>query len=173
MDEGVTFRAATARDADAVARLLAGLSPTSAYLRFQTALGPAPSRAVVRALLPDGVRGGALLGYVGEEPVAHGMWVRLGASRTAEIALVVADRIQRRGVGSLLARALVDDARVHGIERVEVFSGTGNHAVTRMVARDAPHAEQSRDGAMVGYTFHVEPLAPAATLAEPTGTTAA
>jgi hypothetical protein len=26
-----------------------------------------------------------------------------------------------------------------------------------MVARDAPHAEKTRDGATVGYTFHVEP----------------
>ena len=155
----VRFRPATPDDADAVARLLAGLSPATAYARFQTALGPVPSGALVRALLPDGVRGGALLAYAGEEPVAHGMWARLGATRVAEIGLVVADGHQQQGLGSLLARALVDDLRAHGIDRVEVFSGTGNQAVTRMVARDAPHAERSRDGAMVGYTFHVEPRA--------------
>ena len=149
----VAFRAATPADAPALAALLAGLSPDSAYLRFQTAIGPAPSPALVRGLLPDGVRGTALLGFCGDDLVAHGLWVRLGPTRTAEIALVVADEHQRGGLGSALASALLDDLAAHGIERVEVYAGAGNRAVARMMARAAPDAHRERDGATVSYSF--------------------
>lgn len=148
------FRTATSADAGAVTDLLAALSPDSAYLRFQTAIGR-PSPTLVRALLPDGVRGRALLGYVGDALVAHGLWVRVGASRSAEIALVVADGHQRQGIGSALAIALLDDLAAHGIERVEVYAGAGNRAVARMMARSAPGAEPERDGATVTYSFPV------------------
>ena len=151
----VAFRAATAADAPALAGLLAALSPDSTYLRFQTAIGPSPSPALVRALLPDGVRGTALLGFVGEDLVAHGLWVRVGPSRAAEIALVVADGHQQQGIGSALAAALLDDLAARGIERVEVYAGAGNRAVARMLARSAPHAERERDGATVSYSFAV------------------
>ena len=151
----VAFRAATAADAPALTGLLAGLSPDSAYLRFQTSIGPAPSPSLVRALLPDGVRGTALLGFLGNELVAHGLWVRVGPTRAAEIALVVADGHQRQGIGSALAVALVDDLARRGIERVEVYAGAGNRAVATMVARSAPDAERERDGATVSYSFAV------------------
>ena len=149
----VAFRPATAADAPALADLLAGLSPDSAYLRFQTSIGPAPSPGLVRALLPEGVRGTALLGFAGDALVAHGMWVRVGPTRPAEIALVVADEQQRDGVGSALAAALLADLAACGIERVEVYAGAGNRAVARMMARAAPGAHRERDGATVGYSF--------------------
>ena len=150
---GVTIRTATAADGGDLAELLAGLSPDSAYLRFQTALGGRPTGAVVRALLPDGVRGTALLAYAGDRLVAHGLWVRVGPTRAAEIALVVADAHQRQGIGSALAAALLDDLAARGVERVEVYSGAGNRAVAAMVARAAPDAERERDGASVSYSF--------------------
>lgn len=150
-----SFRPATATDAPALTGLLAALSPDSAYLRFQTSIGPAPSPSLVRALLPDGVRGAALLGYVGDELVAHGMWVRVGPTRTAEIALVVADGHQQEGIGSALATALLDDLAARGLERVEVYAGAGNRAVARMLARSAPEAARERDGATVSYSFAV------------------
>ncbi|MCB0896269.1 MAG: GNAT family N-acetyltransferase [Nocardioides sp.] len=149
------FRPADPADAGALTALLAGLSPDSAYLRFQTAIGPKPLPSVVRALLPEGVRGRALLGYVGDELVAHGVWVRIGPCRAAEIALVVADERQREGIGSALAAALLDDLAARGIERVEVFAGAGNRAVARMMASAAPEAERERDGATVSYSFAV------------------
>lgn len=153
----LTFRAATAADAPALADLLAGLSPDSAYLRFQSSIGPAPSPGLVRALLPDGVRGTALLGFAGDDLVAHGVWVRVGPTRTAEIALVVADDHQQDGIGSALATALLDDLATRGIEQVEVYAGAGNRAVARMMARSAPDAVRERDGATVSYSFAVDP----------------
>lgn len=151
----LTYRCGTPRDRDALAALLAGLSPESAYARFLTAVGSGLPRAVVEALLPDGLRGAAVLGFDGDALVAHGVWVRLGPSRTAEVALVVADSHQRRGIGTALADRLVAAAAARGIERIEAFSEGGNRAVARMVARGAPGAERERAGATVSYSFEV------------------
>ena len=145
------IRAATRRDRHALRALLCGLSEESAYQRFQTAIGAHPSRAVVDAMLPDGVSGIALLAFEGRTLVAHGMWVRVGAA--AEIALLVADGHQRHGIGSELAAALLADLGARGIEQVEVFTGAGNRAVPRMLARQAPGAERTLDGGSVSYTF--------------------
>lgn len=149
----VTYRRGTPRDRTALERLLRGLSPESAYSRFQAPLGSAPPRAVLEALLPEGVRGGAVLAWDGDVPVGHGVWVRVGPSRTAEVAIVVTDSHQRQGVGTVLAERLLAAAGARGITRIEVFSEAGNHAVARMVARRSPHAEAVRDGATVSRSF--------------------
>jgi len=151
----VAYRPASDGDRSALEALLSGLSPESAYSRFQTALGPEPPRALVESLLPEGVRGGSVLAWDGPDPVAHGVWVRLGHSRAAEVALLVTDSHQRQGIGGALAARLVADARAQGIERIEVFSETGNRAVSRMVARGAPGAERDLDGSTVTYSFPV------------------
>lgn len=142
------LRRAGPEDFELVDGLLRGLSPESAYRRFQAGIGPAPSRALVRALLPAE---GALLGFVDGEVVAHGLWARSG--RAAEIAIVVADAHQGRGIGTAMAAALVDAVAARGITRVEAFSGAGNAAVARMVARQAPNALRVLDGPTVTYTF--------------------
>ena len=149
------IRAATPDDRAPLRALLTGLSADSAYLRFQTGLGPVPGRAVLDALLPTRARGRALLGYVGSELVAHGIWVRSGA-RAAEIGLVVADAHQQQGIGAELAVALMADLAEHGIERIEVFSGAGNDAVRRLVHRYAPHAVRVLDAGTGTYTFPVD-----------------
>jgi GNAT superfamily N-acetyltransferase len=153
------IRPARPADRDLLDALLRGLSPDSAYLRFQTGLGTGPTPAVLRALLPYGPSGGAVLAFVGDGvdgvPVAHGMWARPGSARAAEIAVVVTDAHQGRGIGTALARALMAELAARGIPRVEVFSGAGNAAVARMVARQAPEAVRVLDGPMATWTFAV------------------
>lgn len=147
------IRAATRRDRPALLALLCGLSAESAYQRFQTAIGAHPSRSVVDGLLPEAVRGVALLGFVDGELVAHGMWARAGG--IAELGILVADGHQRRGYGSALVEALLADLAARGLQRVEVYTGAGNRAVPRMVARQAPDADRTVDGASVSWTFPV------------------
>jgi RimJ/RimL family protein N-acetyltransferase len=147
------LRPAGPRDRDLLAGLLRELSPESAYLRFQTGIGVEPAPALVDALLPDGMRGVAVLGFVGQRLIAHGLWVRVGATQAAEIALVVADSHQGQGIGTRIAIALLDDLTTRGVERVEVFASATNTAVTRMMARQAPDAVRDRDGSTVTYAF--------------------
>jgi acetyltransferase len=147
---GFFIRTAGPEDHALLDGLLRGLSADAAYLRFQTGIGSGPSPALVRALLSSDR---ALLGFVGDEVVAHGMWARVG--KAAEIAIVVADAHQRRGIGTAMAEALIDEATARGVRRIEVFSGRGNEAVARMVARQAPHALRVLDGPTVTWTFAV------------------
>ena len=81
--------------------------------------------------------------------------MRLGHSRSAEVALVVADSHQRQGVGTALADRLVAAAGRRGIETIEAFSESGNRAVARMVARRSRDTVLEREGPTVTYSFPV------------------
>jgi GNAT superfamily N-acetyltransferase len=116
-------------------------------------LAGTPARALVTALLPDQRYAGALLGFVDGELVAHGLWATLGNAHAAELAIVVADRHQRQGIGTALTYALSAELSARRIERVQVLSGAGNRAVARMIARHAPTAGHEVDRTTVTYSF--------------------
>jgi len=147
-----SFQEATDADRARLAELLAGLSPASAYQRFLTGRS-APTQGLLTALLPERPAGGAVLAFLGTELVGHGLWARLPDAAAAEIAVVVADRHQRRGIGTALARAVLDDLVSQGVGHVEVFSSTDNRAVARMIARQAPGARRELDGPTTTWSF--------------------
>ena len=149
------IRTAGPQDEALLGEFLSHLSPASAYSRFLTGLSGVPSRRLLTALLPERPRGGALLGFLDGALVGHGLWVRLADPTVAEIALVVADTHQRRGIGTALAGALSEDLVAHGVADIEVFSISDNRAVARMVARAAPAARRELDGPTATWTFPV------------------
>ena len=70
----------------------------------------------------------------------HGAIVALGEyacgdSGRAEIALVVADEWQRRGLGERLLAALLEHARRAGLSRLEGVTRAGNDAMRRLAAK--------------------------------------
>ena len=150
------IRVATAADRGALGEFLSRLSPHSSYQRFLTGPGGSPSQSLLAALLPERSRGGALLAFLGDELVGHGLWVRVGEASVAEIAIVVADAHQRRGIGTALAAAVTDDLVAHGVADIEVFSGSDNRAVARMLARAAPDARRELDGPTTTWTFRAD-----------------
>ncbi len=150
---GLRIRPAVPADRAGVGDLIRGLSAESAYRRFQTGLGPDPAPAILAALLPEGLQGGAVLAHLERTLVGHGVWRRVGATGVAEIGLVVADEHQGQGIGTALAEAVLADLAGRGVERVEVFSSATNRAVGAMILRHAPDAARERDGATVTYRF--------------------
>jgi acetyltransferase len=149
------IRAGRRADRELLGEFLSALSPASSYARFLTGRPGTPSSGLLTALLPDRPRGGALLAFLGDELVGHGLWARTADPTVAEIAVVVADRHQRRGVGTALARAVLADLAAHGVDDVEVFSTSDNRAVARMVARAAPDARRELDGPTTTFSFAV------------------
>jgi len=147
------IRAATSADRELLGEFLTGLSPATAYSRFLAGVTGSPSARLLTALLPERPAGGALLGFLDGMLVGHGLWVRAGDASVAEIALVVADTQQRRGIGTALASAVTDDLIAHGVADIEVFSGSDNRAVARMLARAAPDARREPDGPTTTWTF--------------------
>jgi len=117
-------------DAGAVLAFFEGLSPESLALRFHGA------RRVERALVepfcdPDWRNRGALVGRLDDEVVALADYERVGDRDVAEVAFVVADAHQRRGIGTRLLEQLAVRARDAGITEFVADVTAGNaHAVS-------------------------------------------
>lgn len=63
-------------------------------------------------------------------------WVReAGEPESAEMAIVIADELQGRGLGTLLGRVLVEAALLHGVTRFTATMLADNTAARRMFAR--------------------------------------
>jgi GNAT superfamily N-acetyltransferase len=107
-------------DAPRLAAGLGRLSPTSVYSRFLTAK-PRFTRAELRYLTEvDMVDHVALVAVLDGDPdalAAVGRFVRdrTPGSSTAEVAILVCDALQGRGLGRTLGLALAEEARVRGI----------------------------------------------------------
>jgi len=79
------------------------------------------------------------------EPIAIARLVRLGGGR-AEIAFEVADTYQGLGVGSALARLLVEDARTAGICEVTALVRSDNPAALALLRRVLGRVELRLEG---------------------------
>ena len=78
------------------------------------------------------------LAWFGDVVVGHGFWAAVGPD-TAELALVVADRAQGRGVGRALTTAALGDATAAGMRQLELVVERDNRVVANLVARRWPH----------------------------------
>ena len=76
---------------------------------------------------------------------------------TAEVAIVVADDFQGRGVGSLLARELAARARGLGVKRFTATMAGDNRPALRLMEKLTQHLERRPDG--LGATAAVMDLA--------------
>ena len=127
--------------ADGVSRL----SAEARYRRFLSAK-PSLSAAELRYLTEvDGRDHYALVAQLADDPsaiVAVGRFVRLASDRsTAEAAIVVCDGLQRRRLGTQLARMLGDAARRRGIRRFVATVLSDNPAAMRLMRTLATRLE--------------------------------
>jgi RimJ/RimL family protein N-acetyltransferase len=125
-----------------IAAAFAALSPESRYRRFFTPLETLDEQQLRYLTEVDHHDHEALIAIDPETGTCVGVarFIRIDAE-VAEPAVAVADRWQRRGVGTALLERLADRARTEGIGR---FSGTmlaENHKAIRLV-------EQLGDGAL-------------------------
>jgi RimJ/RimL family protein N-acetyltransferase len=135
----ILLRRITPEDKDALVAGLGHLSERSVYQRF---LAPKPrlTSSELRYLTEvDFLDHYALVAVLARSPevvVGVGRWVRSTESPAdAEIAIVVADDLQGRGVGTQLGRALTEAARARGIERFVASMLPSNQAAHRLFAK--------------------------------------
>ncbi|MEZ5101359.1 MAG: GNAT family N-acetyltransferase [Thermoleophilia bacterium] len=127
-------------EAPALLSLFERLTPESLRSRFHGL--PAIGESLVAPFVdPDGVERGTLVGTLGDDDhervVAIGSWARLRDESAAEVAFVVEDREQGRGIGTRLLEQMAIDAGRVGVERfvaevlpenrrmLHVFEGAG------------------------------------------------
>lgn len=118
-------------DAAGLVRFHHGLSPETTYLRFFGVHPELSTAEVARFTCVDHDRREALVAVVDGELVAVARFDRSPDGREAEVAFVVADHLQGRGLGTALFHRLADRARALGVERFVAETLPHNH---RMLA---------------------------------------
>jgi RimJ/RimL family protein N-acetyltransferase len=138
---------------------LARLSDQSVYRRF---LGPKPSfsSAELRYLTEiDGFDHYALVALPAGRPdliVAVGRFVRLPDDPlTADVAFVVADPIQGRGLGKQLARLLGDAARERGVHRFVADIQADNVPALKLMRTVSERLVESIDRGVTHVEFEI------------------
>jgi succinyl-CoA synthetase alpha subunit/RimJ/RimL family protein N-acetyltransferase len=138
-------RPVRAGDEDAVRSLYASLSERSRYLRFFS-VAPRLDTVVAWATATSDHRGFGLVVTVGGDGrvVAHGAYDRDPSHPDhAEVALAIADRMQGKGIGTLLLGQLADVATAAGISTFTAEVLPENHEMIK-VLRDSGFAVVTR-----------------------------
>ncbi|MGH3788058.1 MAG: GNAT family N-acetyltransferase [Pseudonocardiaceae bacterium] len=132
----VMLRAATAADAPLVAALHARCSPQTRSLRSLSTRPVLPASVLQQLIGADGST--SVLAVTTDGGVAVGLANLIGTGTGtggAEVALLVEDSWQGRGVGTALARRLVELARTDGFTELIAVSLAGNSGLTRVLRR--------------------------------------
>ena len=148
-------------DLDDVVAFFAGLSSDSLALRFHGV------RRVERQLVepyldPDWDRHGSLIGYLEGDVVALADYERFDGTATAEVAFVVTDSEQRRGIGTRLIEQLAIRARSVGITEFVAVVSAGNAHAARVFADTGFELSRELEGGEIELRF---PIAPTGELA--------
>jgi hypothetical protein len=145
------IRPAGEPDAADLTTMLAGMTDLSLYFRFQTAIGRPPRPALVlRMLCPSGR---AWVATRGDTVVGHVMWAWASGDGepTAELAAVVSEPEQRRGLGVRMLSIAAADAVAAGARRFLFVVSPANDRTARMIRRRWPDATVERDGTLLNF----------------------
>jgi GNAT superfamily N-acetyltransferase len=120
VDPEVRIRPVSLGDEDGLREMLSRLSRETIHKRFHLPMPHVPDWMLAYLADVDHYDKEALIALVGDEIVGHSMYARQEA-REAEMAIVVEDRWQSKGIGRLLLGRLAEEAGKRGIES---FTGT-------------------------------------------------
>ena len=142
---GVAIRVLRADDADRLCRMFYRLSPDTIYRRFFTLYTDPPPRAIEALASVDHDSRDAMVACVGDEIVGVGRYATV-APGVAEVAVVVEDAWQGRGLGPRLLDCAVALARVHGVHTLVATVLAENAPAIAMLRRAFPDAEWTACG---------------------------
>lgn len=137
---GITIRPIEPSDADALARLLTRLSPTSIYRRFfQASVKPSPSTLRYLATVDHHDRE-AVVAEVDGEIIGVARYDRVARNGSHEVAVLVEDAWQGHGIARLLLADLSRRARHEGIDEFTAVVLAENEPVRRLIRTLSPSA---------------------------------
>ncbi|WP_243837787.1 GNAT family N-acetyltransferase [Cumulibacter soli] len=153
----VHVRPITPADADDLVRMHARTSDRTRYLRFFGPYPRIPDRDLARFTKVDYHDRVALIVIVGDDLIAVGRYDRYPDSDTAEVAFLVEDAHQGRGLGPMLLEHLAAAARENGIKRfaAEVLAENGRMVRTFIDAGYSP--SRSYEEGVVQLEFPIQP----------------
>ena len=134
----VSIRVATPDDEGKLRRMFHRLSSKTLYRRFHLPYSEVPEKTLALMLDVDQHDKESLVAVAEGEIVGHAMYVGLGDGGEAEMAIIVEDGWQSKGVGKSLLSELAQRARLRG---VETFTGEVLGTNRRMLGLAAVFAE--------------------------------
>lgn len=143
--DGYTVRRASRRDAERLRGMLSRCSVGTIYERFHSPYSTVPRWMADLMVGVD--HGESFVALAGGAIVGHVMYVWLN-DREAEVAVVVEDAWQSRGVGRRLLSAAADAARLRGVEAFLCETLTENRRVAVLAQAVFAGAEREVDGAL-------------------------
>ncbi len=145
-------------DAPAHRAFFSHLSEESIYFRFFAAKRELSDAEVAHFTTVDYHDRMAFAAFIRDEMIAVGRYERLAASASAEVAFVVADEHQGRGIASLLLEYLAAYAPDNGITRFTADTLTENRRMLDVFTAARLYREsQSTSDGVVRITFDIEP----------------
>ncbi|MEY8040633.1 GNAT family N-acetyltransferase [Saccharopolyspora cebuensis] len=153
----VHLRPITPEDAEKVIAFHGRLSMRTRYFRYFGPYPRMPRRDVERFTVVDYRDRVALIAMLGDDIVAVGRYDRLGEQLSAEVAFVVQDEHQGRGLGSILLEHLAAAARESGLRRFVAEVLAENSTMVR-VFRDAGYqVSRAMEEGVVHLEFDIDP----------------
>ncbi|MDP0397685.1 bifunctional acetate--CoA ligase family protein/GNAT family N-acetyltransferase [Tsukamurella strandjordii] len=160
-DGGVVhLRPVVPDDADAIVAFHAGLSERTRYLRYFGPYPVMPPRDVARMTTVDHHQRVCLLALLGDKIIAVGLYEGLadaGKPTSAEVAFVVADEHQGRGLGPILLEHLAGAAAECGFHRFEAEVLAENRYMVSVFKAAGYELRRSFDGSVVHVEFGIDP----------------
>ena len=146
-------------DADALIAFHAELSQHTRYLRYFSAYTHMPDKDVVRFTTVDHVDRVALVVVLSGRIIGVGRFDRLDDPARAEVAFVVADEHQGRGIGSVLLEHLAAAARERGIRRFVAEVLAENARMVGVFFDAGYQASRSYDYGVIHLEFAIDQTA--------------
>jgi acetyltransferase len=135
----LTIRPIRPEDARIEAEFVRNLSEESRYYRFMDTLRELSPQMLSHFTHVDYDRHMAFIAVTGkgarETEIAVARYIVGDDATSCEFAVVVADAWQRKGVGTLLMRTLIETARARGLRRMFGEVLTGNHKMLELMQR--------------------------------------
>ena len=156
----VHLRPITPADGEKLVAFHAGLSERTRYLRYFGPYPRMPPRDVAYFTTVDHHDRVAIVAVLGEDIIAVGRYDRLSAvgdGHSAEVAFVVADAHQGRGLGSVLLEHLAAAAVDTGVNRFVAEVLAENQAMVRVFRDGGYQLSRSFDGGVLHLEFAVDP----------------
>ena len=153
----VRIRPIRAHDSEKVLQLYERLSPESMYLRFFSPVPAEMARRTEHLTQVDQAEHVVIVAELGDDLVAMARYDRQLPGDTAEVAFVVDDAHQSRGLGTLLLEHLAAIGRDQGIRRFVATTLPQNHRMLD-VFRGAGYEVASRfEQGTIDVSFAIEP----------------
>nr|WP_204342328.1 bifunctional GNAT family N-acetyltransferase/acetate--CoA ligase family protein [Micromonospora terminaliae] len=160
LSDGTTVQLRQIRpdDAAAIVAMHARFSERTRYLRYFSPYPRIPERDLQRFVVVDHRDREAFVVLAGDRIVAVGRYERLGpGSPEAEVAFVVEDAYQGRGIGSVLLEHLADAARRYGIVHFVAEVLPANGAMLRVFSDFGYQVQRQYADGVVHLNFPIAP----------------